>query len=1090
MKKLTKIQLINWHLFSLQTIDIKDNTLISGENGVGKSTLLDALQYILIGGKFGTKFNIAANENAKRSLENYIKGKIGAENREFLRNKDVITHIVLEFYSEKSSKYTLIGCVLELPYKGILKEKFYILNDFKLEKDTLISDNKPKNIQQVRNFFKNKFEKFDFFDTKKSYQKNLEDYLKINVQKYIKILPKALAFKPLNLQNFVFDFLLEENPINIMSLKNSVQQLKKIEKQIEIEKEKIDKLTKIIEFHEKIKLLKNQKKIIFFVQKIILSKKIKDILQKLENEKEYLKIEIKNFFFQKEQTNLYLEQINEKILELKISLRKDSSNVLYYNDAENFKKKKKIVEILEEKIFKYQNKIKEELKILEKLSHLTKDKIIIDYIEKINIFLKSHIKDNKYLILQKNFSDISEQLYKIKISVNIEKNDINNKMIKLKKEILEKNFGIEKLNGIFFNYNPNITKLINKIQENLFLKYNKIINIHPLCELIEVKEELWRNSIEGILGKRKFNLIIDSNFFDQALNIYEKFQSIEKIYDVGLVNIDKIPFISYNDESLASKIKSDNKQAIKYVNLLLSHIICELKTSNLKKHKTAITPQGMLYSNFTAQQLNPKTYKIPFIGMYAKKIQKQIFLEEINKLEYELINQQNYFKKKEELIFLLNKINLSSFSISDYILWKKQLSESLTEIDKIENEIKKIKLNPYFVDIEKQIKNIQEDKKQLKEKIDNILLNIAENKNKIVNIKKKIFLNNEELLKIEKELQDEEKKEIIDIESAKIQLQNYLFKYKKNYDSILINIKESLIAIEKQNSKYKIDIISQMSSYIEKNNLINVDAKIENIDYFIKEYNLIYLKNLINYEQEAKELSFKIEIIFKEEFINKLKESLEKTLYQIQKLNEILKNRPFGNDYYKIITKPSENPEYQKYFSIFMENDDRKETDLFENNMDDYKKILLDELFHKIMSFNKETELLTYEFLDYRNYLSYDIQIKDQNGNLSLFSKVFREKSGGETQVPFYIIIAICFEQLLFENSYEKGCLVLFDEAFNNMDENRIDAMMSFFNELKIQFILAVPPQRIINILPHVTTNLVIIKENNYALIENFTIEK
>ena len=43
MKKLTKIKLVNWHLFSDETIIIKDNTLISGENGSGKTQLLNCL---------------------------------------------------------------------------------------------------------------------------------------------------------------------------------------------------------------------------------------------------------------------------------------------------------------------------------------------------------------------------------------------------------------------------------------------------------------------------------------------------------------------------------------------------------------------------------------------------------------------------------------------------------------------------------------------------------------------------------------------------------------------------------------------------------------------------------------------------------------------------------------------------------------------------------------------------------------------------------------------------------------------------------------------------------------------------------------
>src|SRR5690606_39495144 len=108
MKRLTKIKLVNWHLFSDQTISIKDNTLISGENGSGKSTLLDALQYLLVGAKSGAKFNIAATDEAKRTLEGYVRGRIGAENKEFLRPGDVISHVALEFYDEQNDQFGII----------------------------------------------------------------------------------------------------------------------------------------------------------------------------------------------------------------------------------------------------------------------------------------------------------------------------------------------------------------------------------------------------------------------------------------------------------------------------------------------------------------------------------------------------------------------------------------------------------------------------------------------------------------------------------------------------------------------------------------------------------------------------------------------------------------------------------------------------------------------------------------------------------------------------------------------------------------------------------------------------------------------
>ena len=41
------------------------------------------------------------------------------------------------------------------------------------------------------------------------------------------------------------------------------------------------------------------------------------------------------------------------------------------------------------------------------------------------------------------------------------------------------------------------------------------------------------------------------------------------------------------------------------------------------------------------------------------------------------------------------------------------------------------------------------------------------------------------------------------------------------------------------------------------------------------------------------------------------------------------------------------------------------------------------------------------------------------------------------------------------------------------MDESRIDAMMKFYNSLSIQLLIAVPPQRVSNIINYVNTSLV-----------------
>ena len=84
MKLLKKILLINWHMFECCEFDVEHNMLISGENGAGKSTLLDAIQFVLTGGK--GKFNLAANASGRRTIEGYVRGRIGSEGKTNLRN--------------------------------------------------------------------------------------------------------------------------------------------------------------------------------------------------------------------------------------------------------------------------------------------------------------------------------------------------------------------------------------------------------------------------------------------------------------------------------------------------------------------------------------------------------------------------------------------------------------------------------------------------------------------------------------------------------------------------------------------------------------------------------------------------------------------------------------------------------------------------------------------------------------------------------------------------------------------------------------------------------------------------------------------
>ena len=132
MKKLVKIRLINWHFLSNETIEIKGNTLLTGPNASGKSTIMDAITYVLTAGD--TNFNLAANEKGKRDLKGYVKCKLGMDDKEYLRNGDVTGHIALEFFDERTLQSFTVGAVIDAfgeltPVKSIFYRSQEPIND-------------------------------------------------------------------------------------------------------------------------------------------------------------------------------------------------------------------------------------------------------------------------------------------------------------------------------------------------------------------------------------------------------------------------------------------------------------------------------------------------------------------------------------------------------------------------------------------------------------------------------------------------------------------------------------------------------------------------------------------------------------------------------------------------------------------------------------------------------------------------------------------------------------------------------------------------------------------------------------------------
>lgn len=239
---------------------------------------------------------------------------------------------------------------------------------------------------------------------------------------------------------------------------------------------------------------------------------------------------------------------------------------------------------------------------------------------------------------------------------------------------------------------------------------------------------------------------------------------------------------------------------------------------------------------------------------------------------------------------------------------------------------------------------------------------------------------------------------------------------------------------------------------------------------------------IVRYEEKLKSAREDCEQIFRSDFLSKMKENIESAKNEFRSLNRALDSIYYGDDSYRF--KISFDKRKEGLYHMITSENNQEGMNLWSNEFEaEYREEMAD-LFAKLMTRDDNGEKIVEEYTDYRSYLDYDIEIHKKDGSVQRFSDIYGEKSGSETQVPYYVAIAASFYQLYrYGNSVR---LMLLDEAFDKMDDERIQSMMDFFNGLDLQVILATPPAKIEVIGEKVGTILTAIRVGQNSIVEEY----
>ena len=203
MKKLKKILLINWLYFAKELIEVEDINFLTGKNGAGKSTVIDALQIVLLGETNARNFNQAANEKSQRTLDGYLRADMDENNPNSRRGKNYSTFIACEFLDDVEGKQFVSGVIFDCRSDGSRQDRFF-LYDGALPEDCFIRQGEAIDIPTLRVFLKEYGTRGKLYDTHKQYQEDLLAKWNVHNEQVMRMMKKAISFRPIvDIQKFI-----------------------------------------------------------------------------------------------------------------------------------------------------------------------------------------------------------------------------------------------------------------------------------------------------------------------------------------------------------------------------------------------------------------------------------------------------------------------------------------------------------------------------------------------------------------------------------------------------------------------------------------------------------------------------------------------------------------------------------------------------------------------------------------------------------------------------------------------------------------------------------------------------------------------
>jgi energy-coupling factor transporter ATP-binding protein EcfA2 len=1133
VKLLNRIILVQWYLLEAIQIDIEGNTAIVGPNAAGKSSILDAVQAVLMGGNMNMiRLNASAGERSKRSLMEYCLGMVRDNNSADDNDSDLqprqsaTSYIILSFKDDDTQEETAIGLamhaqlagrVFEIDGRFIAPKSSLILRDFiEQSGDGEMPIPWERVKANLRQRCKIQGSELQLMPDGERFIREIGEALSyqgrsFEPKRFAKNLQNAITFSPKlfnDVSQFVRRYILDDHPIKVKELQDSLRRYRDIETKTKEVKAKIDSLK---------------------IAQIIYGEAARQIDRALqyewiEKEATVLRLDEEHAELENQLVDLAKQQdaIREKFRVLATATIEDNAKIKALEiqiQLSNVEAKRK--ELLSRQQTESERKVQAENSINTARLTLSGVYNLLDYkaflsgeiilaLERIKSVIPNETEllsslwpDNPELIQKTSqlvASELSERY--TQLDESLRQRSQANKY--LEQRLIEIRGQLETLNSGKTPLSPNTQSL----QE---LLSSRNIESKPLCDLIEINDERWRDAVERYLGGLREALIVAPGDAANAVRFYRKEgrdKSGKPFYGARIVNTRKTTeWVSRVESgSLAEVVTTDDPHARAYINRLLCRVIRVESEDELLEHERAITTDGMLTANGSIEKMRPE---ISLIGRAAREFQKQnlegefsesakFYADEHSRLSKVLDEKNQANSLPAKLLNFCNKLSdtpnlVELVSKREAALGEHQrLQVELEQLDTRDLDALKLKANALSEAI-KNRKNNEEEPLAARN------LNIAKE------VGEKESRKNQRAIALQTAI--DSRTRCVQVpgfrqDAAANQFENFIKEFPEDYARIE-NIAHNRADNNRRDRAKNLDQARDLTREYalrysallpSAENMAPEDMHLLLEQWVLKNLNELEETELAGLTSQAENARNQAEQIFRSKFVGLLRDNLARIDDSLDELNRNLKKREFHGEYYTF--KKETDPEFAPLVSWIQsvtKEDQANVGGLFDkaDNPDSEHFDASHKIQQLLLGGSEGVKEIEERLADYRNYFRFDVEMRDKDGrNRTTLSQRLGKGSGGEHQAPFYVAIGAALAATYrIERDHEGAlhggmALALFDEAFSKLDMQNTLNSLAFLRDLGMQVLIAAPDEKYALLAGEMDTMIRVYRYGGYVSID------